>query len=199
MADNLELAIRIRADLKSALRGLDQMERGVKGVGRAMHRGSVAAQAWQSAIGPFVAGDLIACNMRQIAAETVRAGVAADSLRSAMRAAVGGDATDAALSFVARESDRLGLSLTHAEQGFVRLSAAGVPRASGDAPPCRAGARGDAECSPRERGCTAPPAPSMPVPISRWCSNSPATPPRSPPPGTTAAPKTRSGKPVHVP
>ena len=29
MADNLELALRIRADLNSALRGLDQMEGGV--------------------------------------------------------------------------------------------------------------------------------------------------------------------------
>ena len=93
MADNLELAIRIRADLTSALRGLDQMERGVNDIGRAMKRGSVGAQAWQRAIGPFVADDLIArgvtaiaCNMRQMAAEAVRAGIAADSLRAAMRA-----------------------------------------------------------------------------------------------------------------
>ena len=40
MADNLDLAIRIRADLQSALNGLKQMEGGVAGVDREMKKAS---------------------------------------------------------------------------------------------------------------------------------------------------------------
>ena len=60
MADSLDLAIRIRADLQSALSNLKKMEGGVAGVSREMRRGSTAARVFGSTIGKLVSGDLIA-------------------------------------------------------------------------------------------------------------------------------------------
>ena len=94
MADNLDLAIRIRADLQSALSNLKEMEGGVAGVGREMRRGSIAARVFGSTIGKLVSGDLIARGLtavtrrvRQFIADSVQAATNADSLARSMRAA----------------------------------------------------------------------------------------------------------------
>ena len=133
MADNLDIAVRIRADLQSALNNLRKMEGGVKGMGAEMRRTSGAAGILGTNIRQLVAGDLIArafTNMarsaKRLAVEVVAAGTNMESLAASMRSAVGGDAALAAqeLSFVAREAERLGIDLPAAEQGFVKLSAA---------------------------------------------------------------------------
>ena len=81
MADNLDLAIRIRADLQSALNGLKQMEGDVAGVDREIRKASFGARIFRSTIGQLVSGDLIARGIiaiarsaRQFAVETVQAG-----------------------------------------------------------------------------------------------------------------------------
>lgn len=132
MADDLELALRIKADVKSALDGLDALERGVAGAGGSMRRAAPAAGAFSRGIRQLVAGDLIARgltaiarNAREMATDLIRAGTAAESIGLAMRAAIGTDQGAAqALAFVAQESARLALSLPEAERAFVSLSAA---------------------------------------------------------------------------
>ena len=132
MADNLDLAIRIRADLQSALNGLKQMEGGVAGVDREIRKASIGARIFRSTIGQLVSGDLIARGLTAIArsaqrfaVETVQAGIAAESLTLAMRAATGdAGAAAAELAFVDVEAARLGISLPIAEQAMVRLTAA---------------------------------------------------------------------------
>ena len=133
MADNLDIAIRVRADLQSALNNLSKMQKGVGGLSGEMRKTSKAASLLNSTIGKFVAGDLIARGavgiaraVKRLAVETVAAGTEMESLAASMRAAVGGDAALAAreLSFVARQAERLGIDLPTAERGFVKLSAA---------------------------------------------------------------------------
>ena len=133
MADYLDIAVRVRADLESALNNLRQMERGVKGMGAEMRRTSGAAGILGTNIRQLVAGDLIArafTNMarsaKRLVVEVVAVGTNMESLAASMRAAVGGNSALAAqgLAFVAQEAERLGIDLAVAEKGFVRLSAA---------------------------------------------------------------------------
>ena len=132
MADNLDLAIRIRADLRSALVNLEKMEGGVRDVGREMKRASLGARVFSSTVGQLVRGDLISRGIvalaraaRTFAFETVQAGIAAESLAASMRAATGTAATAAReLAFVDVEATRLGLDLPTAERAFVSLTAA---------------------------------------------------------------------------
>ena len=132
MANNLELAVRIRADLKSALRGLDQMEKGVDDVGRSMKRASLGAETFGTAVRSLVTGDLVARGlvtlgraMQRFAADSVRAAVDAQSIADSMRAVTGGATAAAAeLAFVAGEARRLGLDLPSAERAFIALTAA---------------------------------------------------------------------------
>ena len=133
MADNLDIAVRIRTDLQSALSNLKRMEGGVKGVGAEMRRTSGVAGILGTNIRQLVAGDLIARaftsmarSARRLVVDLVATGTEMESLAASMRSAVGGDAALAtqSLSFVAREADRLGLDLAVAERGFVKLSAA---------------------------------------------------------------------------
>ena len=132
MADNLDLAIRIRADLRSALTNLEKMEGGVRDVGREMRRASLGARVFSSTVGQLVRGDLIARGItalarsaRNFAIETVQAGIAAESLAASMRAATGTAATAGReLAFVDVEAARLGLDLPTAERAFVSLTAA---------------------------------------------------------------------------
>ena len=97
MADNLDLAIRIQTDLKSALRGLGQMERGVDDVGCSMKRASSLTDTFGRAVSRLVSGDLVARGLvtlgravQRFAADSVRAGIEAESLARSMRMAIGG-------------------------------------------------------------------------------------------------------------
>ena len=99
MADNIDLAIRIRADLQSALQNLGRMEKGVRGLDGEMRKASRGGRLLHSTIGKFVAGDLIARgfvalarNVQQMGRSVVQAGTDMESLAAAMRSAVGNDA-----------------------------------------------------------------------------------------------------------
>ena len=171
MADNLDLAVRVRADLQSALNGLKQMEGGVGGLDREMGKASRSASGLRSTIGQLVAGDLIARGLTAIAratsrfaAESVRAAIASESLALSMRAATGdADSAGAALAFVDAEADRLGISFSIAARSMVRLTAAtrgtrlegAATRSSSSRWPRRRG-----RCPWTIRRCSAPSPPS---------------------------------------
>lgn len=132
MADNLELAIRIRADLNSALRGLRQMEQGTDDTGRSMKRAAGASDTFARSVARLVSGDLLARGItslahaaRQLALDSVRTGFEMRSLEIAMSTAAGGvRLAEQAFAFVDAEANRLGLDLLTLEQGFLRITAA---------------------------------------------------------------------------
>ena len=146
MADDLDLAIRIRADVKSAIDGLSKAEAELKDVGgaagkaeaelkdvgQAAGRTAKGFRGFGTSVSQLVRGDLIARGLtsiaraaRQMVVETVRAGVEAQSFADSMRAATGDGASAAReLAFVGREAARLGLDLPGAERAFIKLVAA---------------------------------------------------------------------------
>lgn len=132
MADNLDLAIRIRADLNSALRGLNQLEKGVDDVDASMQSAAGGSNKFVRAVTQLVTGDLvsrgfvaIARAAKQFAIDSVKAAVAAESIRSSMEAVSGGIAVASDnLAFVSDEARRLGLTLPIAERAFIALTAA---------------------------------------------------------------------------
>jgi len=129
---DLELALRIRADLNSALRGLDQMEGGVDKTGRSMRRAAASSETFTRSVARLVSGDLIARGItsiaraaRQLALDSVRTGFEMRSLEIAMSTAAGGARlAEQAFAFVDAEANRLGLDLLTLEQGFLRITAA---------------------------------------------------------------------------
>ena len=129
---NLDLAIRIRADMESALRGLRQMEQGTDDTGRSMKRAAGASDTFARSVARLVSGDLIARGItsiaraaRQLALDSVRAGFEMRSLEIAMSTAAGGARlAEQAFAFVDAEANRLGLDLLALEQGFLRITAA---------------------------------------------------------------------------
>ena len=128
MADDLELAIRIRADVKSAIDGLSKAEAELKDVGQAAGKGARGVDGFRRRVTQLVSGDLLARGItamaqaaREMVVQTVRAGVEAQSLADSMRAATGTSAARE-LVFVGREAACLGLDLPAAESGMMPTS-----------------------------------------------------------------------------
>ena len=129
---DLDLALRIRADLNSALRGLDQMEGGVDKTGRSMRRAAAASETFTRSVARLVSGDLLARGItsiaraaRQLVLDSVRTGFEMRSLEIAMSTAAGGARlAEQAFAFVDAEANRLGLDLLALERGFLRITAA---------------------------------------------------------------------------
>ena len=138
MPGNLDVALRIRADLGNAQRGLDRFERELRQTGQAGKRSSrdldrtarsvtrlegSAAGAARRINGLYVA--LGGIGAAQIVRSLVNAGLEIEALEQRFTFAAGGIAEGRReLEFVRFEADRLGISFTAAGRGYSSLLAA---------------------------------------------------------------------------
>ena len=135
MARDLELALRIRADLESAVGKLKRLERSIEGTGRASDKAKGKARglagAWERLSGRSqaltrriggVRAALISLGAVAVTARIARSGIEIERLESRFRAATGSvQAARRELEFTRQEAERLGIdfrSAAHAYSGF---------------------------------------------------------------------------------
>ena len=135
MARDLELALRIRADLESAVGKLKRLERSIEGTGRASDKAKGKARglagAWERLSGRSqaltrriggVRAALISLGAVAVTARIARSGIEIERLESRFRATTGSvQAARRELEFTRQEAERLGIdfrSAAHAYSGF---------------------------------------------------------------------------------
>ena len=138
MPGDLELAIRIRADLDRAVRDLKKLDRSIartgtetdkaarrtRGLSNAWDRASRGAAGLRRRLGGLQ-GALAALGIAVLTRQVIQAGVALERLESRFRAATGSaQAASQELAFVRVEAERLGIDFVAAADAFSGFAAA---------------------------------------------------------------------------
>lgn len=138
MANDLELALRIRADVSAARKGIDGLQRDVKQLGaagkasaRGLEQTSRQLSRMQSSSAGLsstlrqLKGALVAIGVVRLVKDAANAGLALERMQRALLAATGSASAAAEeLAFVRSEAERLGLDLESAGAQFASLAAA---------------------------------------------------------------------------